>query len=71
MTTHRDKIRGKLENGGYEDYKSISISAIERPMLSKVSYQVHCDHYKNKFSKLYNDVEEAMDKFFDLRKRIR
>lgn len=71
MPTHREKIIGKLERGGHEDYKSLSISAIRRQTLSKTMYQVHCEHFKNKFSELYDDMDKAIDKFFEIKKRLR
>ena len=34
-------------------------------------YQVHCEHFKNKFSELYDDMDKAIDKFFEIKKRLR
>ena len=71
MTSYREAIRKKLENGGYEEFNSLCISAIDRTAVGKIFYQVHCDSYKHKFRQLYNNTEEAIDKFFELRKRVK
>lgn len=36
-------------------------------MHGEIRYQVH-SHF---FSKLYKDIDEALDKFFDIRRKIR
>jgi len=36
-------------------------------MNGKIKYQVH-SYY---FSRLYEDVEDALDKFFEIRRKIR
>lgn len=69
--THRDRIRNKLYKGGYEDYKSLSISAINRGIVRNIVYQVHCESGRHKFSELYEDIEEAISKYFELRKKLR
>ena len=58
--THRDRIRSKLDKGGYEDYKSLSISVIKRSVIRNTLYQVHCESGRHKFSELYEDIEEAI-----------
>jgi len=69
--THRDRIRSKLDKGGYEDYKSLSISVIKRSVIRNTLYQVHCESGRHKFSELYEDIEEAISKYFQLRKKLR
>ncbi|MAF25449.1 hypothetical protein CL634_07735 [bacterium] len=71
MTSYREAIQKKLENGGYEEFKSLCVAAIYRPGVNQTFYQVHWDAYRQPFSKLYDNIEEAMDKFFELRKRVR
>jgi hypothetical protein len=34
-------------------------------------YQVHCDDSKVKHSELYNDIDEAIDKFLELKRKVR
>ncbi len=36
-----------------------------------IKYQVHNESHKYSFSVLYEDVDEAIDKFFDLKRKIR
>ena len=74
MTSHRDRISNKLFNGLYEEYKSRSICRINDfyPLRSgKIKYQVHNDTHRHLFSELYDDIDEAIDKFFEIRKKIR
>ena len=71
MTSYRESIKKKLANGGYEEFKSLCIATIYRNAVGKTCYQVHCDSYRCKFSELYDEAEDAIDKFFELRKRVR
>ena len=73
MTSHRDSIRVKLNSGQYEEHKNLSICKINdfyRIGSGKIKYQVHCDNRSN-FSQLYDDMEEAIDQYFELRRKIR
>ena len=74
MKSHRERIKDKLLSGRYEDYKTLSICRINDFYTlrgNKVKYQVHNDLHRNSFSELYEDVEEAIDKFFEIRRKIR
>ena len=66
----RKKIKDKITNGGYEEYKGLSVCKINDfyPLMSgKIRYQVHSYFY----SSLFEDIEEALDKFFEIRRKIR
>ena len=43
------------------------INDFYEPMHKKIKYQVHC----RSFSGLYEDIEEALNKFFELRRKMR
>tara|TARA_R100000005_G_C4992389_1_gene199595 strand:+ start:1571 stop:1801 length:231 start_codon:yes stop_codon:yes gene_type:complete len=67
---YRQRIKDKIQNGWYEEYKGLSICRINDfyPLMNgKIKYQVH-SHF---FSKLYDDIELALDKFFEIRRKIR
>tara|TARA_Y100000593_G_scaffold83590_1_gene157707 strand:- start:21411 stop:21641 length:231 start_codon:yes stop_codon:yes gene_type:complete len=67
---YRQRIKDKIQNGRYEEYKGLSICKINDyyPLMhGKTKYQVH-SHF---FSKLYDDIELALDKFFEIRRKIR
>lgn len=69
-TSYRQKIKDKIESGRYVDYKGLTICRINDfyPLMhKKIRYQVHSYF----FSKLYEDVDEALDKFFEIRRKIR
>ena len=71
--SHRENLRDKLQNGKYEEYKTLSVCKINdfyRLVHRKIRYQVHSDG-RYKFSELYEDIEEAMDKYFEIRRRMR
>ena len=66
----RRRIKDKMLDGGYEEYKGLSICKINDfyPLMSgKVKYQVHSYFYSN----LFDDIEEALDKFFEIRRKIK
>lgn len=68
--TYRKRIKNLLQNGRYEEHKGLSICKINDfyPLPSgKIKYQVH-SYY---FSQLYEDIDEALDKFFEIRRKIR
>jgi len=43
------------------------INDFYEPMNKKIKYQVHC----RSFSGLYENIEEALNKFFELRRKMR
>tara|TARA_R100001244_G_scaffold131831_1_gene105934 strand:+ start:194 stop:415 length:222 start_codon:yes stop_codon:yes gene_type:complete len=66
----RRKIKNRISGGFYEEYKGLSICKINDfyPLMSgKVKYQVHSYFYSN----LFDDIEEALDKFFEIRRKIK
>lgn len=73
MSTHRESIKDKLLSGSYEEYNNLSICRINDfyTIHSGIKYQVHNDAHRYSFSELYDDVEEAIDKFFEIRRKIR
>ena len=74
MQIRKNYIRKQISSGRYVEYKSISICKINdfySLISKKIMYQVHCTHPKYKHSALYEDIEEAIDKFTELRKNIR
>ena len=73
MSTHRESIKDKLLSGSYEEYNNLSICRINDfyTIHSGIKYQVHNDTHRYPFSELYDDVEEAIDKFFEIRRKIR
>ena len=63
-------MRERIESGRYEEHKGLSICKINdfyRLPNGKIKYQVH-SYY---FSQLYEDIDEALDKFFEIRRKIR
>ena len=74
MSTHRQRIEHNINNGRYEEYKTLSICKINdyyRMHDNKIKYQVHNESHKHSFSMLYENIDEAIDKFFDLKRKIR
>ena len=69
--TVRQKIRRKLELGQYEEVDDVCICCIERQVPREHVYQVHYDNYKNKFSKLYYDIDKAIGKFLEIKYKLR
>ena len=68
--SHRESIKEKIINGRYVEYRGLSICKINDfyPLTNgKIKYQVH-SYY---FSELYEDIEEALDRFFEIRRKIR
>jgi hypothetical protein len=53
-----------IKEGFSLEYKGISIARLDRRYRP---YQVHSDNSKCKFSELYDDLDEAIDKFNALR----
>tara|TARA_Y100001938_G_scaffold145753_1_gene223148 strand:- start:28660 stop:28911 length:252 start_codon:yes stop_codon:yes gene_type:complete len=81
----RQFIKDRIENKRYVEFKSLSICKINDfydRMVQKDMYQVHCSNpkclqqkestsKKIPFSMLYEDIEQALNKFIELRKKIR
>ena len=68
--SYRQRVKNLIQNGRYEEYKGLSICRINDfyPLLSgKIKYQVHSYF----FSHLYEDIDEALDKFFETRRKIK
>ena len=68
-----ENLREKLINGRYESYKGLSICLINRFIkmdFRGIKYQVHSDG-RIKFSELYSDIEEAISKYFEIRRKLR
>ena len=82
---NREFIKNRIENKRYVEFKSLSICKINDfydRMVEKDMYQVHCSNprclqekesnsKKIPFSMLYADIEQAINKFVELRKKIR
>ena len=69
--SHKENLIEKLHNGRYEEYKGVSICLINdfySTMNKKIRYQVHCDG-RHKFSQLYDCANEAIKKYFEIRRR--
>jgi len=65
------KIKMRLSRGGYMAFKGVCISTIKRNIPKEIVYQVHCDNSRTKFSKLYKDIDEAVQKFLQIKKKVR
>lgn len=68
--SYRQNVKDRIQSGRYVDYKGLTICRINdfhRLMHGKIRYQVH-SHF---FSKLYENIDEALDKFFEIRRKIR
>ena len=68
--SHRESIKEKITNGRYVEYRGLSICKINDfyPLANgKTKYQVH-SYY---FSELYDNIDEALDRFFEIRWKIR
>ncbi len=69
-SSYRQSVKDRIQVGRYVDYKGLTICRINDfyPLMHKqIRYQVH-SHF---FSKLYEDIDEALDKFFEIRRKIR
>ena len=69
--SHKENLIEKLHTGRYEEYKGVSICLINdfySPLNKKIRYQVHCDG-KYSFSQFYDCIDEAIKKYFEIRKR--
>lgn len=73
MTTYRDFVEDEIDSGRHVDYKDLSICCINdfyALVSGKIKYQVHCDDNKHKFSKLYTNLDIAINKFMSIRRNI-
>ncbi len=75
MSTKED-YKSVLFSGCAIEYKNVSLCDLRyflpqfRGRLNGV-YQVHSDNKKNLYSKLFYDINEAVDKFIELRGNVR
>jgi len=65
------KIKMRLSRGGYMSFRGVTICPIKRNMPKQIVYQVHSDNPKTRFSKLYKDIDEAIQKFLQIKKKVR
>ena len=68
--SYRQNIKSRIQSGKYTEHKGLSICRINdfyQSMIKKTKYQVHSYF----FSQLYEDVDEALDKFFEIRRKIK
>ena len=68
--SYRQNIKDSIERGRHAEHKGLSICKINDfyPLMSgKIRYQVHSYF----FSQLYEDIDDALDKFFEIRRKIR
>ena len=73
MSTYRKFIEDEIDDGRHVDYKSVSICCINdfyQSVSGKIKYQVHCDDNKYKFSKLYTNLDIAINKFMAIRRNL-
>lgn len=58
-----------LLDGGFSfDFGKVSICTIHRRLGDK--YQVHSEHYKCNYSELFDKPEIAVNKFFEVKKKV-
>ena len=68
--SYRQRIKSRIQQGRYEEYNGLSICTINDfyPLMNgKIRYQVHSYF----FSQLYENIEDALDKFFEIRRKIK
>ena len=69
-SSYRQAVKSRIQNGRYVEHKGLSICKINdfyETMNKKVRYQVDC----RSFSSLYENIEDALNKFFELRGKMR
>ena len=69
-SSYRQTVKSKIQTGRYVEHKGLSICKINdfyKTMNNKVRYQVDC----RSFSSLYENIEDALNKFFELRGKMR
>ena len=73
----KQRIMLKNIESGSDDGEGFSSKFIEDrindfyTIHSGVKYQVHNDTHRHSFSVLYDDLEEAIDQFFEIRRKMR
>ena len=73
MALYREFVASEINNGRYVEYKTLSICCINdfyELKSDKIKYQVHCDDYKNQFSSLYHNLDTAVKKFMEIRRKL-
>ena len=68
--SYRQSVKIKIDSGRYVEHKGLSICKINDfyPLMNKkIRYQVHSYF----FSQLYEDIDEALNKFFEIRRKIK
>jgi len=73
MVSYREFVINEIDDRRYVEHKSVSICCINdfyELKSGKIKYQVHCDDYKNKFSRLYNSLDIAVKKFMEIRRKL-
>ena len=70
--SYREKLRNKLDDGGYEEWKTLSICCINdfHPVRTGIKYQVHCEDGRYRFSRLYDNCNDAISKFLNIKHRL-
>lgn len=59
----------EMLDGGYDiNYRKLSLSKYFR--MRRTFFQVHCDDYRQQFSELYKDINDAVDKFVELKNKL-
>ena len=72
----RDYYRGVLLDGCSIEYQKLSICDLRdyynfyRKRRDPI-YQVQCDDSKNRFSKTYKNINEAVNNFIEIKKKLR
>jgi len=71
-TSYREKLRGILNSGMYEECNSLSICCINDfyDLRSGIKYQVHCEDSRYKFSRFYANCNDAISKFLDIKHKL-
>lgn len=57
-----------LETGHSVDFRRLSLSPYDR--LGRTYFQVHSDDYRHPFSKMYREIEDAIDEFVHLKRTM-
>jgi hypothetical protein len=69
MTETQLEIYASLLVTGHSiDFRRLSVSPYKR--FGKEVFQVNCDDHRNLFSKFYKNVEDAIEKFVELKRDL-
>ena len=65
-----------LESMGHVKFDILGVNLLDKIMgirsfRKTLLYQVHCDDTRVKYSELYESIDEAVDKFLELKRKIR